>query len=103
MTTSARILSTIPHGLGHGQHQKFYAEVAAPAPGSFTAKMYITIPDFSTEHVFAINGPWPAIYGGTLPAVGDPVLMEFDNRGNCRCLWWGGTFSPYSPIVDPDP
>lgn len=99
---SHRVYQGIPRLLGQGQAQRFYAEVTAPAPGSQTAPMYIVIPDYSTDHSFTVTGPWPVIYGGTLPRVGDPVMIEMDNRGNARCTWWGGTFTPFTPIVDPD-
>lgn len=66
--------------------------VATPAPTSLDGELWVLLPELSTERPV---GPckWAALRGTTLPAVGTPVRLMFDDAGVPVVVSWDGAYA----------
>lgn len=69
-----------------------YVSSTHPAPATFTAPLYVVVPEHSTTVPL---GPcdWGAIHGTTLPAQGAACVVVFDEREVPVVVWWEGAQS----------
>lgn len=69
-------------------HAFIAGTVAAPAPASTADLLYVTVAEFDGST--ATWGPyrWPQVYGTTLPAEGDEVLLGTTLDGDRWLLTW---------------
>ena len=86
------VLNFLPNAVGQRAPTQVFGQISDvyPAPIDFTDPIWVTIPDWNTTIAFQIQ-TWPALYGQTLPFAGAECLLEYDNQGNVRCVWWSGT------------
>lgn len=68
-----------------------YVSLARDAPAAIGDSLWVIVPSHGSDNPY---GPlsWPVIWGSTLPAAGDPVVLAFDDNATPWVVFWGGSY-----------